>query len=143
MVSQSAMSATVTALSSGEALAAFDAYLDAFEKLEPESMRNFYHEPSMVISPLGVTSFATGDEVETFFKRQMHDLKKRGYHRTDFTRIGTRPLGPELCLIRGVAKWYKTGGSLLQSFGAIYAFQKTGAHSWKIAVAIFHDSATA
>ncbi len=137
------MSAAGNALDQNQALPTFEAYVKAFEKLEPESMRSFYHEPCLMISPLGVTALTTGNDVVGSFQRTMADLKNRGYQRTAFARISERPLGPSLCLITGVGTWYKADGSVLQKFGAMYAFQKTEANAWRIAVAIFHDPATA
>ena len=97
------------------------------------------HEPSLLISPLGVTGAPTGAAVVQAFTPPMQALRARGYGRSELTMLNLQQLSATATWASGVAVRYKADGAELERAGVTYVLNKSGGE-WKIAVTILHDA---
>jgi len=123
------------------ALESFQRYVAAFGTLDARAVVPHFHTPAMLISPQGVVAFASGDEVERFYRQfAMADLPAKGYGGTELVRVEERRLGADLAEVSGVLLWKTKGGQEMSRFGATYVLRRA-AEGWKIVVAVIHDPA--
>jgi hypothetical protein len=114
-------------------------YYKAFSTLDPEAIAPFFHEPSLLISPLGVTAARDGAAVGHTFTPVLQGLRTRGYGRSELTMLNVRQLSATVIWASGVAVRYKVDGSELERAGVTYVLNKAGS-DWKMAVTILHDA---
>ena len=114
-------------------------YYKAFSTLEPAAIAPHFHEPSLLISPLGVTAAPTGATVAQTFTSPMQALRARGYGRSELTMLNLQQLSASAMWASGVAVRYKVDGAELERVGVTYVLNKSGGE-WKIAVTILHDA---
>ena len=123
---------------SGGALDCFRRYAQAFQSLDPKAVAQFFYEPSLLITPHGVTALATSAEVERAYARIMADLPAQGYARTEFAKLDERQLSRDLAVVTGGGAWKKVTGEDFAHFGMTYTLRRAG-DAWRIIVAIIHD----
>ena len=126
-----------TLAAAGTPLAAFTAYVKAFETLNPEAVIPHCHEPCLLISPEGVNVLHSRAEAAGAFARLMAGLRPRGYHKSSFENLSEKRLSEIVATVSGLGVWLKADGSVLERFGATYTFRKTDA--WRIVTTIIHD----
>jgi len=113
-------------------------YSKAFQTLNPDAIPPFYHEPSLFISPQGITSLPTRSDVASFFRDLMSNLRAQDYRTSNFAGLRATSLSPNLAVVTGVGTWRRTDGSELRRFGLTYTLWGTG-DAWEIAAAVVHD----
>lgn len=114
-------------------------YYKAFSTLDPAAIAPFFHEPSLLVGPPGVTAAPGGAAVVHIFTPIMEALRARGYGRSELTMLNVKPLSATITWASGVAVRYKVDGSELERAGVTYVLNKSG-NNWKIAVLILHDA---
>jgi hypothetical protein len=113
-------------------------YYRAFSTLTAEAILPYFHEPSMMVGPLGVFALPTGTSVHAAFTNIMDGLRARDYGRSDLSKLKVDRLSATSVLASGVAIRYKADGEELERVGVTYLLQNTNG-LWKIAVTIIHD----
>lgn len=122
----------------GEAVEAFRRYAQAFQTLDPRAVVPHFHEPALMINPMGVTSLPNGAAVEQLYRPLMTSLPERGYARTEFSTMVEHRLSDDLAVVSGAGVWKKASGEDLHQFGMTYTFRRVG-QTWRIVVAVIHD----
>ena len=115
-------------------------YYKAFSTLTVQSIQGYFHQPALLIGPLGVIALPTADAAVAIFGPVMESLRQREYRRSEFSLQQLRVLSATSALATGVAIRYKMDGQELERVGLTYLLQK-GDGSWKFAVMALHDTA--
>ena len=113
-----------------------DYYRD-FSTLKIPDIVPYFHEPCLFVSPQGVMSTPTYNEVSETFKIIAEGLRAKGYGRSELILKDARLLSASAVLVIGVAVRYKTDGDELERVGVSYLLHKNT--DWKIAVTVIHD----
>lgn len=121
---------------------AFLAYLQAFEKLDPELVLPFYHLPAMFVAPQGVFVFTDADTARTLLTQVMGQLRSQSYLRTEVDDLIVRQLSPFLASCAGVFVRIGTDGQEIARLGFTYTL-RSNAGSWQIVVALLHEPVAA
>jgi ketosteroid isomerase-like protein len=124
----------------GSALEAFRGYAAAFQKLDAKAVAEHFHEPALMITPIGIFSTPNGAAVEEVYRGVLRDISARGYARTEFSTLVERRLAEGLAIVSGNGVQTKASGEVLQAFGVTYTL-KHAASGWRIVVAAIHDPA--
>lgn len=114
-----------------------DYYRD-FSTLKIPNIVPYFHEPCLFVSPQGVMSTPTHNEVSEAFKIIAEGLRAKGYSRSELIFKDARLMSASAVLVIGVAVRYKTGGDELERVGVSYLLHKSNT-DWKIAVTVIHD----
>jgi ketosteroid isomerase-like protein len=114
-------------------------YYKAFSTLDPQAILPHYHEPSLVISPVGVIAMPTYAAMVASFTPLMEGLGGRGFGRSELSQLRVERLSATATLASGIAVRYRTDGQELERVGVTYMLHKVGDH-WKIAVTAIHDT---
>ena len=114
-------------------------YYAIFSTLDIEAIAPFFHEPCVFISPQGVVTAQTHDNVKDVFHTIADTLRSKGYGRSDLINLKVQRLSDTATLASGIADRYKTDGQELERAGVTYVLQKAG-DGWKIAVTVIHDA---
>jgi hypothetical protein len=118
--------------------AALNAYIRAFETLDPEAAVPFYHIPSMFIASQGVAVAPDVSTVRKLLDQFMDQLRAQSYRRTDVFGIEVRALSPGLASCTGVFVRFDVSGQEIAKPGFTYTMRNSGG-AWKIVVAALHD----
>jgi hypothetical protein len=121
---------------------AFLAYLQAFEKLDPETVLPFYQFPAMFIAPQGVVAAPDAETARTLLTQFMGQLRAQSYRRTQVTDLVVRHLSPSLALCSGLFVRFNASGQEIARLGFAYTL-RSNAGSWQIVVALLHEPAAA
>ena len=113
-------------------------YYTTFSTLDIESIVPFFLEPCIFISPQGVGTAQTHDNVKDVFRTIADTLRSKGYGRSDLINLKVQRLSDTTTLASGIADRYKADGQELERAGVTYVLQKAG-DGWKIAVTVLHD----
>jgi ketosteroid isomerase-like protein len=113
-------------------------YYRVFSTLDVQAISACYHEPSLILGPLGVVAAATRADLERAFSTIRDSLQARGYGRSELTMLQVKRLSATAAWASGVAERYKTDGLPLERVGVTYVLNKS-ASDWKIAVLVTHD----
>ncbi|MBI3696803.1 MAG: DUF4440 domain-containing protein [Acidobacteria bacterium] len=114
-------------------------YYSAVSTLDVQAIPPYFHEPSVLIVPVGgVIATPTHAAITAVFAGFMEALQARGFARTELTSLHVKRLGATTMLAGGIAVRYKTDGQELDRAGVTYLLHKTDS-IWKIAVLVVHD----
>jgi hypothetical protein len=114
-------------------------YYNAFSTLDIQSILPYFHQPALLIGPLGVIALPTPAAVVPIFGPVMEDLRQRKYRRSELSLQQFKLLSATSALAVGVAIRYKTDGQELERVGLTYLLHK-GSDGWKFAVMVLHDT---
>jgi len=114
-------------------------YYRAFSTLDAKAIVPYFHEPSVLISPLGVAAVPTSAALVPTFAAIMDDFRARGYGWSELTMLQVKGLSATAALASGVAIRYKTNGQELDRAGVTYVLHKAG-NDCKIVVTLIHDA---
>ena len=114
-------------------------YYAAFSSLDPEVIAPYFHEPCIFISPQGVTTALTRDDVKAVSRAIAESLRPRDYNKSELTALQIKRMSDSAALATGVAVRYKIDGDELERVGVTYLFNKSD-DRWKIAVTVIHDA---
>jgi hypothetical protein len=113
-------------------------YYAAFNSLGPHATLPFFHEPTLLIGPLGVLAAPTHDILTAVMATAIDSLRARGFGRSELIVRRAEPLSASTNLVTGVALRYKVDGQELERVGVTYVLQGAD-NRWRIAVLIAHD----
>ena len=99
----------------------------------------YFHQPALLIGPLGVIALPTPAAVVPIFGPVMEDLRQRKYGRSELSLQQFKLLSATSALALGVAIRYKADGQELERVGIAYLLHK-GNGGWKFAVMVLHDT---
>ncbi len=116
---------------------AFEAYIRAFETLDPEPVLPFYHLPCMFIAPQGVFTALDTDAARTLLSRFMGQLRSQSYRRTEVLGLAVRALSPTLASCVGTFVRFNSGDHEMARLGFTYLMRHSGA--WQIIVAAVYE----
>jgi ketosteroid isomerase-like protein len=122
----------------GSALEAFRSYAAAFQKLDAKAVAEHFHEPALMITPIGIFSTPHAAAVEEVYRGVMRDISARGYARTEFSTLVERRLSNGLAIVSGNGVQKKASGEELQRFGVTYTLKHV-TNDWRIVVAAIHE----
>ena len=116
-------------------------YYKAFSSLDPEVIAPYFHEPCIFVSPQGVTTALTHDDVKAVSRAIAEGLRPRGYKKSDLTALQVKRMSDTAILASGIAVRSKSDGDELERVGVTYLMHKSN-DRWKIAVTVIHDAGT-
>jgi ketosteroid isomerase-like protein len=114
-------------------------YYNAFSTLDVQSILPYFHQPALLIGPLGVIAIPTPAAVVPIFGSVMEDLRQRKYRRSELSLQQFKLLSATSALAVGAAIRYKADGQELERVGVTYLLHK-GNDGWKFAVMVLHDT---
>jgi ketosteroid isomerase-like protein len=122
----------------GSAVEAFRSYAAAFQKLDAKAVAEHFHEPAVMVTPIGIFSTPDRAVVEEVYRGIMRDIAARGYARTEFSTLSEQHLADGLAIVKGNGVQRKGSGEDLQRFGVTYTLKRI-ASGWRIVVATIHE----
>jgi len=114
-------------------------YYNAFSTLDVQSILPYFHQPALLIGPLGVIALPIAAALVPIFGPVMEDLRQREYRRSELSLQQLNLLSATSALATGVAIRRKANGQELERVGVTYLLHK-GDNSWKFAVMVLHDT---
>ncbi len=114
-------------------------YYKAFSTLNVLSILRYFHQPALLIGPLGVIALPTPEAVVPIFGPVMQNLRQREYGRSEFSLQHLRLLSATSALATGAAIRYKAGGQEMERVGITYLLHKDDS-GWKFVVMTLHDT---
>jgi hypothetical protein len=114
-------------------------YYNAFSTLDVQSILPYFHQPALLIGPLGVIAIPTPAAVVPIFGPVMENLRQRKYGRSELSLQQFKLLSATSALAVGAAIRYKDDGQELERVGLTYLLHK-GNDIWKFAVMVLHDT---
>ena len=114
-------------------------YYKVFSTLDVQSILTYFHQPALLIGPLGVIAIPTPAAVVPIFGQVMEDLRQGKYRRSEFSLQQFKLLSATSALAAGVAIRYKADDQELERVGVTYLLHK-GNDSWKFAAMVLHDT---
>jgi len=87
---------------------AFQAYVQAFEALDPEAAVPFYHLPCMFIAPQGVFVAPDIKTAQALLSQFMGQLRNQSYGRTEVLGLTARKLSKDLASCAGTFVRFNT-----------------------------------
>jgi hypothetical protein len=117
----------------------FSDYYNSFSTLDVQSILPYFHQPALLIGPLGVIAIPTPAAVVPIFGPVMEDLRQRKYRRSELSLQQFKLLSATSALAVGAAIRYKADGQELERVGVTYLLHK-GNDGWKFAVMVLHDT---
>ena len=112
-------------------------YYNAFSTLDVQSILPYFHQPALLIGPLGVIAIPTQAAVVP--NPVMEDLRQQKYRRSELSLQQFKLLSATSALAVGAAIRYKADGQELERVGVTYLLHK-GNDGWKFAVMVLHDT---
>jgi hypothetical protein len=107
--------------------------------LTTKSILPYFHQPALLIGPLGVIALPTPAAVVPIFGPVMDELRQRKYSRSELSLQQFKLLSATSALAVGVAIRYKADGQEVERVGITYLLHK-GNGGWKFAVMVLHDT---
>ncbi len=137
------MVAWVKAVEKGGALThtpeeTLNAYVKAFETLDPNEVIPFYELPCLFLSPQGSIAASDNETTRGIVSMLMAQMKAEGYRRTQITSLETRHLGKHLMSLFGTFQRHDSKDQPIAQFGFSYLMRLTES-TWRIRVAIAHE----
>ncbi len=118
-------------------------YYSAFSTLDVQAILPYFHEPSVLIVPVGgVIATPSHAAITAVFTAFIEALQARGFARSELTSLHVKRLSATTMLAGGIAVRYKADGQELDRAGVTYLLHKTDS-TWKIAVTVVHDADSA
>jgi hypothetical protein len=114
-------------------------YYAAFSTLNIQVILPYFHEPALLVGPLGVIPLPTPAAVVPIFGPVMENLRHRQYGQSEWKLQQLRLLSATSALAIGVAIRLKTDGQELERAGITYLLHKMES-GWKFAVVVLHDA---
>ena len=114
-------------------------YYNAFSTLDVQSILPYFHQPALLIGPLGVIALPIADALVPIFGPVMEDLRQREYRRSELSLQQLNLLRATSALATGIAIRRKANGQELERVGVTYLLHK-GDNGWKFAVMVLHDT---
>jgi ketosteroid isomerase-like protein len=114
-------------------------YYAAFSTLDAQAVGPYFHEPSLLVSPAGVTPTLTRGAVAAAFQPVMDGLRARGFARSQLINLRLKRLSASTMIAGGVAVRRKADGDELERAGVVYLLQKTN-DRWQFATVVIHDA---
>jgi hypothetical protein len=116
----------------------FNAYVEAFQALEPRSVAIYLDAPFMFIGPQGVRVLRDFAEIESFLAGIMAQLRAQDYARSTIADIRVNRMSASNALVSVRRARYRTDGSELEKLGETYTLRKVEGN-WRIVAAMVHD----
>jgi ketosteroid isomerase-like protein len=114
-------------------------YYAAFSTLNIQAILPYFHEPALLVGPLGVIPLPTPAALVPVFSPVMENLRQRQYGKSELKLQQLKLLSATSALAVGVAIRLKTDGEELERAGVTYLMHKTE-NGWKFAVFVLHDA---
>jgi hypothetical protein len=114
-------------------------YYAAFSTLNIQAILPYFHEPSLLVGPLGVIPLPTPAALVPVFSPVMENLRRRQYGQSELKLQQLKLLSATSALAVGVAIRLKTDGEELERAGVTYLMHKAES-GWKFAVVVLHDA---
>jgi len=114
-------------------------YYAAFSTLNIQAILPYFHEPALLVGPLGVVPLPTAAALVPIFSPVMENLRRRQYGHSELKLQQLKLLSATSALAIGVAIRLKTDGQELERAGVTYLLHKTE-RDWKFAVLLLHDA---
>ncbi len=114
-------------------------YYTAFSTLNIAAILPYFHEPALLVGPLGLIPLPTPAALVPIFGPAMENLRRKQYGRSELKLQELRLLSATSALAVGVAIRPKTDGQELERVGVTYLLHKTES-GWKFAVVVLHDA---
>ncbi len=94
-------------------------YYNAFSTLDVQSILPYFHQPAVLLGPLGVIAVPTPAAVVPIFGPVMEDLRQRKFRRSELSLQQFKLLSATSALAVGVAIRYEAGGQELERVGGV------------------------
>ncbi len=114
-------------------------YYAAFSTLNIQAILPYFHEPALLVGPLGVVPLPTAAALVPIFSPVMENLRRRQYGHSELKLQQLKHLSATSALAIGVAIRLKTDGQELERAGVTYLLHKTE-RDWKFALLVLHDA---
>ena len=114
-------------------------YYAAFSTLNIQAVLPYFHEPALLLGPLGVIPPATPAALVPIFSPAMENLRHQQYGRSELKPQQLKLLSATSALAMGVAIRLQTDGQELERVGVTYLLHKAES-GWKFAVVVLHDA---
>jgi ketosteroid isomerase-like protein len=114
-------------------------YYAAFSTLNIQAILPYFHEPALLVGPLGVIPLSTPAALVPIFGPVMENLRRRQYGKSELKLQQLKLLSATSALAVGVAVRLKTDGEELECAGVTYLMHKAES-GWKFAVVVLHDA---
>ncbi len=114
-------------------------YYTAFSALNIQAILPYFHEPALLVGPMGVLPLPTPAALVPIFSPVMENLRGRQYGHSELKLQQLKLLSATSALAVGVAIRLKTDGQELERAGITYLLHKTES-GWKFAVVVLHDA---
>lgn len=114
-------------------------YYHAFSTLEVQAILPYFHQPALLLGPLGVIAIPTPAVLIPIFRPVMEDLRQRKCRRSELSLQQFKLLSATSALAMGVARRLKADDQELERVGVTYLLHK-GSDGWKFAVVVLHDT---
>jgi hypothetical protein len=115
-----------------------DYYAD-FSTLNIRAILPYFHEPALLVGPLGVIPLPTPAALVPILSPVMEDLQRRQYSQSKLKLQQLKLLSETSALAVGIAIRLKTDGQELERAGVTYLLHKAE-NGWKFAVFVLHDA---
>lgn len=116
-----------------------DAYVRAFETLDPDQFLPYYHLPCQFITPAGVIPVTDTAMLQLLAAQFVQQARDQGYVRTETVGpVASRTLSGNLASLAGTFRRLDKDGAEIIRFGFTYLLREAGG-DWRITVAAIHD----
>ena len=114
-------------------------YYNAFSTLDVQSILPYFHQPALLLGPLGAIAIPTPAALVPIFGPVMQDLRQRKCRRSELSLQQFKLLSATSALAMGEAIRRKPDGQEFERVGVTYLLHK-GDNGWKFAVMVLHDT---
>lgn len=120
-----------------DALAAYAAYLEAFNAGDAERAARFYATPYTVVRPHGVQVLECLEDARRMLSRSRDVLRGKGFAVSRFAKRRVHVMSERAVLLGGVFDRLRTDGSLIESVCCTYLLARRDP-GWQLATTIVH-----
>jgi ketosteroid isomerase-like protein len=120
-----------------DALAAYGAYLEAFNAGDAERAARFYATPYTVVRPHGVQVLERFEDVRDMLSRSREVLRGKGFALSRFARRQVHVMSERAVLLGGAFDRLRADGSLIESVCCTYLLARRDA-GWQLATTVVH-----
>jgi len=117
----------------------FNNYMRDLNENGLRGITSYYNEPSMVISPTGVTVLKSNKEVVDLFQPMLDEFDKQDYDRMEVVELNTKVLNDTTAIVSNKVIRYKKDGSEFNRASGTYILHKNS-QGWKIASLLMMDA---